>query len=246
MSQTIAQKMTDHEFTAAIDSKVARDMTSSALTFATDEALRARSEEARLLEETKRLRAKVDMRGEVIAKTQRTIAAMADTLESVQRACGPVAASSFGALGYDVMAKVSAAIRLDNGHESSDMANEAASARREEAQLQDRLHALEVHQAELIRQLKEKDDTLMAIGERLVAAGASRGGTMLESLNAVLARQAEQITALADALWDARQYGDDEGELCWCQSPCGPGFVHGRRPECEAKEAALRLSGRVT
>lgn len=54
MNKTTAQQMTDHEFTSAIDSKVAREMTSSALTFATDEALRARSEAARLLEENRK------------------------------------------------------------------------------------------------------------------------------------------------------------------------------------------------
>lgn len=103
--------------------------------------------------------------------------------------------------------------QVDNGHEASDMANESARARREEAQLKDRIHALEVQQADLLRQVKEKDAT---------------------------------IKALADALWDARQYGDDAGELCWCQSPCGTGFVHGRRPGCEAKEAVLRRVGRVS
>lgn len=71
MSQTIAQKMTDHEFTASIDGKVAREMTSSALTFATDEAIRARSEEARLLEENR--------------KQAETIKALADALENAKR-----------------------------------------------------------------------------------------------------------------------------------------------------------------
>jgi hypothetical protein len=62
---------------------------------------------------------------------------------------------------------------------------------------------------------------------------------------AVLDVKDATIKALADALWDARQYGDEAGYLCWCASPCGPGFTLGRRPECASKEAALRLSGRL-
>lgn len=54
--------------------------------------------------------------------------------------------------------------------------------------------------------------------------------------------QADTIKALGDALWDARQYGDVSGELCWCQSPCNAGE---QRPECVAKESALRIAGRI-
>ena len=60
--------------------------------------------------------------------------------------------------------------------------------------------------------------------------------------NRLMLEQAEKNKAL----WDARQYGDEAWRLCWCQSPCGPDFVHGRQPGCVAKEAALRLAGRVT
>jgi hypothetical protein len=54
--------------------------------------------------------------------------------------------------------------------------------------------------------------------------------------------QAESINALADALWAARQYGDQRGDLCWCMSPCDP---IKRRPTCINAENALRLAGRL-
>lgn len=50
------------------------------------------------------------------------------------------------------------------------------------------------------------------------------------------------IKALADALWDARQYGDEAGELCWSMSPCDP---IRRVSRCIGAESALRLAGRL-
>lgn len=48
-------------------------------------------------------------------------------------------------------------------HDAYDLAYEAARARTEETQQQDRIHALEVQQAELLRQVKEKDAEIQAL-----------------------------------------------------------------------------------
>lgn len=56
-----------------------------------------------------------------------------------------------------------------------------------------------------------------------------------------------QIKALADALWDARAYGDTEQTACWCSIPSSASFCRkvDRNPGCVAKVAALRLAGRL-
>jgi hypothetical protein len=55
------------------------------------------------------------------------------------------------------------------------------------------------------------------------------------------------IKALADALWDARAYGDTEKTACWCTIPSAASFCRRveRNTACIAKVAALRLAGRL-
>lgn len=53
----------------------------------------------------------------------------------------------------------------------------------------------------------------------------------------------ETIRALANALWDARQYGDEVGDVCWGAAPCMG--QEKRHQGCVAKEAVLLRAGRL-
>lgn len=77
---------------------------------------------------------------------------------------------------------------------------------------------------------------------------SSEKGELFDEIQRARASEAEKdavIKALADALWDARQYGDESSELCWCQAPCAGMEPDRRNQKCEAKVEALRLAGRL-
>lgn len=82
-----------------------------------------------------------------------------------------------------------------------------------------------------------------ALNEMGMSARDSKTTEMVAEALDELASQQAAIKALADALWDARQYGDEPEDLCWCQAPCA--YMAWRNPKCEGKVATLRLAGRL-
>jgi hypothetical protein len=117
--------------------------------------------------------------------------------------------------------------------DANEVAREAIRARQAESQQQDRIHALEAQQAELLRQAKEKDMALERF-ETLAPVLASA----VERLKSDLREAHATIKVLADALVATAP----DSLPCWCATH-GAGEQHATF--CEARRSALRLVGRL-
>lgn len=97
---------------------------------------------------------------------------------------------------------------------------------------------------ELARASEAKNDAeIERLRAEVAALGANCGTVPCNACPKCCDQKDVVIKALADALWDARQYGDEAGDVCWCMAPCaGQAW---RNPKCEGKEATLRLAGRL-